>query len=91
MWEDERELLREARQHGYESWAEYMAAEGNEFVRDSWQGPAERERNKLVRRLRQLFSRRCEGYQASAMFCRSAAAVELRSVGPSRHLLGWVF
>lgn len=61
VWEVEREHLREARQHGYESWAEYMAAEGDEFVRDSWRGPAERERNRLVRRLRRLFSRRDEG------------------------------
>jgi len=53
--EVEREELHEARRHGYESWAEYMAAEGDEFVRDSWQRPAQRERNRLSRRLKRLF------------------------------------
>jgi len=56
--EMDREALQEARRHGYESWAEYMAAQGDASVRDSWQVPALRERNRLSRRLRRLFSRR---------------------------------
>ncbi len=56
--EIDREALREARRNGYESWAEYMAAEGDVFVRDSWQEAARRERNKLSRRLKRLFTGR---------------------------------
>lgn len=54
----EKEERREARRHGYKSWAEYMAAEGDEFVRDSWQQEARRERNRLSRRLSRLFTGR---------------------------------
>jgi hypothetical protein len=54
----ERHQLREARRYGYESWAEYMAVEGDELVRDSWEGPAQRERNRLSRRLKRVFTKR---------------------------------
>ena len=54
----EKEQRRKARRHGYKSWAEYMAAEGDETVRDSWQQEAERERNRLSRRLSRLFTGR---------------------------------
>jgi Na+/proline symporter len=40
----EKENLAEAKRHGYSSWAEFMAAEGDPMVRESWQAQAQKEK-----------------------------------------------